>query len=141
MASQSWIDAAAQTPKKPMRNEMDTSANPVVGIARADADYEARERVRAAEAVQRIGGEHAGELIAMLGLDGTELPPAPRRKPVRHHEPPAEKTCPRCGETKVAAEYVARPRHADGLDTNCRACNRRRKNEWAAGRARAGVSS
>jgi hypothetical protein len=68
MASREWIESAAHE-RGPlvgghsMGNRMHTLA-----MARADERREARDRVLADRAVRRIGGEHAGELLAMLGL-------------------------------------------------------------------------
>lgn len=136
MATSEWISSAAHERRPAIGTGMEGNYQHVLAMARADERREAQDRVLAARTVQRIGGDEAAELLAMLGLSAT---PEPRRrvKPVIDHKPVTEKFCPRCGETKVAAEYVSRPRHADGLDTNCRVCNRKRKNEWAR-RRRAG---
>lgn len=141
MATTEWINSAAHEPKAPTGGGMVSNYQHIMTMARADEKREAEDRVLAAQAVQRIGREHAGELLAMLGLDGAPEPKL-RMKPKLHHGAVAEKLCPDCGETKKAAEYVRRPKHKDGLETYCRVCGRKRKNEWAARqRAKTGARS
>lgn len=67
MASTEWIDSAAREAKPPTGG-MDSNYQHVLVMARADARREAGDRVLAARAVRRTGGEHAGELLAILGL-------------------------------------------------------------------------
>jgi hypothetical protein len=141
MPTSEWIESAGYVRKAPTGGGMVSNYQHIMTMARADEKREAEDRVLAARTVQRIGREHAGELLTMLGLDAAP-DPKPRVKPKLQHGAVAEKLCPNCGETRPAAEYVRRPKHKDGLETYCRPCGRKKKNEWTARqRAKTGALS
>ena len=121
-----WIDSAAHEVTPPVGNGFQSEFQHVLVMARADARREAADRVLAAGAVQRVGGAHADELLAILGLDDE---PEPEHAPTMH-PPRQEKRCRDCEVVKPATEFVRRTRHSDGLETYCKPCARIRKNAW-----------
>lgn len=82
------------------------------------------ELVRARRCVLRVAGEHAGEILSMLGLveDAEPETPVPAR-PIPMGAP-TEKRCGRCKQTKPAAAFYPDPRYKNGLSSRCRDCHR-----------------
>jgi hypothetical protein len=71
MASTAWIESAAHERKPAIGTGMEGNYQHVLAMARADEEREARDRVLAGQAVQRLGGADAAELLAMLGLEAS----------------------------------------------------------------------
>lgn len=122
MASTAWIESAARERKPAIGTGMEGNYQHTLVMARADEQREARDRVLAARTVQRLGREHAGELLDMLGL--TPAPPAPAR-------PQAKKLCSTCNNRKPASEFYPRLSARDGLCSQCRTCHAETKRQSA----------
>jgi hypothetical protein len=108
MAAQSWIESADHKPKPPTGGQLSGTYH-LLALAHQDEKRAAAERDRAGRLVARKGGEHAGELLIILGL-------------ADEPETPSTRVCGRCGETKDAAEMVPDRRRPDGLSGICHGC-------------------
>lgn len=68
MASTAWIESAAHQRKPAIGTGMEGNYQHTLVMARADEAREKNDRVLAARTVERIAGDEAAELLAMLGL-------------------------------------------------------------------------
>lgn len=69
MTAGRWIESASRAETAPNNGgDVRTLGQHTLNLARADEEREAQERALAVRAVCRAGGEHAGELLTMLGL-------------------------------------------------------------------------
>jgi len=96
-------------------NDRIRNSDYLLGTPAAARDAEALEADRARRIVQRLGGQHAPELLDMLGL-----------MPESNTEPTARTTgkrCSTCKETKPRTEYYKRARASDGLYSQCKTCH------------------
>jgi hypothetical protein len=69
MATEAWIASAAHERKPAIGTGLEGNYQHTLVMARADEERDAADRVLAARAVQRVAGDEAAEVLAMLGLE------------------------------------------------------------------------
>lgn len=108
MATQQQIESAAQPTRAPVGSGMDTMAQHILNLARADDEREAQDRVWARRFVQRCGGDDVAELLAALGLDEPE------------DRPESRMPCKVCEEMKPLSAFHRKAGRAPSLE--CKDC-------------------
>lgn len=154
MATRAQIESAARTEKRPVGSDLTGTNRHILARARADEEYERRERARARRHVVRQTGGHECDLVCVAPGHGDSHAEKPCIFDCRHPDHPRDEAaaadliamlaldepedrpeprtpCRTCGESKPVSTFPKKPGRVRGLD--CNSCVRARRRQ--AGRA------